>query len=256
MFHTRYIALVIAVSIAYGATYPNSTINVMKCETTEDCRKDCTCIPTDSAAGSICANQKVGEAELLKCQKCNDSSACPGSICVISGVCKTCLDRVQRLLIEECACISTAWLRKHGLLHAQLGKSNGASKVLCIPDSNLPCGTPGHILRDQSGTLVTYNEVCAERGDCIQSNMQVSQIRHDVDWSSHKSHGLELTSLSAHPSSSTASPSRIVAHAADLLNRYGLGLVVNMISQPSTIVYPPARSLCSRLQPTGTNNLK
>lgn len=102
-------------------------------------------------------------------------------------------------------CISTAWIRPQSLEHATIRRA-GVARVLCIP--GLPCGTPGHLLREcRNGIhrcdLITYREVCAQFGVCITSTAPVSQLSHTFGWASFrvvsKLSVLELTSLSAHP---------------------------------------------------------
>jgi len=138
----------------------------------------------------------------------------------------------------QASCVSTAWIQEHKLEHATLGSSHFA-KVLCVPGDKIPCGTPGHLLRSgQQGSLMTYREVCEIRADCIESSMLVSKLSHSFDWSRFKNaNGLELTSVSACPTSTPISPSRIVAVLADGLNRNGMGAICNFISElPSSVI--------------------
>lgn len=134
-------------------------------------------------------------------------------------------------------CISTAWLKERNLEHAAIRHADDAN-VMCIP--GLPCGTPGHILRECSSgrgkcKLVTYREACEGRPDCIESTVAVSQLNNAFDWSSYRSSTvegvtLELTSLSAHPHSKPWSPSRLIANVADHLNSIGLGSICNALA--------------------------
>lgn len=133
-------------------------------------------------------------------------------------------------------CISTEWLNRNNLHTATIRKDSSVAQVLCIP--GLPCGTPGHILRDELRRLVTYRQVCEQRLDCVRSKMKVSKITHAMDWSKFKSSDgkFELTSLSAHPNSTSWSPSRIIANLADLLNKSGLGTVNDTLLHTLDIV--------------------
>jgi len=134
---------------------------------------------------------------------------------------------------RSAACVSTEWVRKRGLEGETFGTPQIA-KVLCFPGGNIPCGTPGHLLRNvQDSTLISYQEACEHhRVDCIESSMLVSELSHSFDWSQFTTDDrLELTSVSANPSASASSLSRFVAVAADLLIRYGMGDFCNSIMQ-------------------------
>ena len=126
-------------------------------------------------------------------------------------------------------CVSTAWLRDNGVADAAI-RHSGAARVLCI--SGLPCGTPGHLLRNSNSKLVSYREICEHRADCVESVMPVSQLSHAFDWSQFTdSEGLlSLTSLSAHSHSTPLSPSRIIAHLTDRMNKVGLGSLSNAVA--------------------------
>lgn len=135
------------------------------------------------------------------------------------------------------SCIATAWLKQRGLENAAILHA-GFCAVFCIP--SLPCGTPGHLLRQCNKflrcTLVTYREVCETRSDCIESTTAVSQLSHSFEWSAFRAPGkeegttLELTSLSVHSLSSPSSPYRFIANAADRLNSMGLGSICNAVA--------------------------
>lgn len=133
----------------------------------------------------------------------------------------------------EPPCVSTEWLRMRRLLHEAIHHA-GSAPVLCVPAGELPCGTPGHLLRTTTDKLVSYQEVCEKRRDCVQSTMEVSQLSHAFDWSPFRSDDgtLSLTSLSAHPDAPAGAwtTSRIVAHAADMLNNAGFGFVSNFVA--------------------------
>lgn len=125
-------------------------------------------------------------------------------------------------------CVSTQWLAQRGLQRAVLRSSGPSEKhVLCIPDQELPCGTPGHLLRNfDTGKLASYQTVCEMRGDCIRTSMPVSQLSHNYDWAVYRTGMYELTSLSAHPETkSPFSPSRILAAFVDTLNKAGMGRI-------------------------------
>lgn len=126
-------------------------------------------------------------------------------------------------------CIATSWLSKRGLMDKAI-YHGGEADVLCI--AGLPCGTEGHILRQSDGTLRTFREICSERTDCTRDKTEVSQLSHEFNWSVFVSDegDLALTSLSAHPYSTTWSVSRRVAWLADRMNKSGYGRVCNMIA--------------------------
>lgn len=219
-----------------------------KCTVTADCTvANCTC-ETDSGR-SVCANKGTVVANTVKCANCTSDAQCNGDTCNKDVFkCTKCVQDAALSGTKECAvCVSTAWLKERNLLHARL-RDTGTSPVLCIPgNGNLPCGSPGHILRDSiSGKLRTYREVCAERMDCVASTMEVSQLNHRLDWSVYKSHGLALTSLSAHPLSTPMSPSRVVACIADFFNRIGLSSVINAVAiLPSRLPFEVISPLCA-----------
>ncbi|KAI0560743.1 hypothetical protein FGB62_102g022 [Gracilaria domingensis] len=132
-------------------------------------------------------------------------------------------------------CVETSWLKRNGLGHGIL-RERGASSVLCPP--NLPCATPGHLLRKcdiaSSCTLQTYAQTCKEREDCVYRCTEVSRLRNSVDWSmvsSSESNGISLylTSLSVHEHESRFPFSHGVAHLADWLNSRGLGDICDTV---------------------------
>lgn len=204
-----------------------------------ECPKGCACL------NKFCHNNTMWTAAKDACDKkhqCgnpNVTDQIPCSDCVeaaAAAAATTCWDGKTTEATESdknsTVCVSTVWLRQRGLAHATLGAPMFSS-VLCIPGTGkLPCGTPGHLLRDRDGALVSYEEVCRHRNDCVASAMLVSKLKHDFDWAVvEDDDGLQLTSLSAHPFSSPGSPSRIVAYVADNLNRLGLGQLCNIITQ-------------------------
>jgi len=222
--------------------FANST-----CTSNSTCVKGCSCqmLPM-SRGGGTCVNYELGIKEINKCTKCKVHEDCKakGDSCDITdGYCEQCVAAASKASSDACYCISTQWLKARNLLHARIRPTAIAitiAPVLCIPGiGGLPCGTPGHLLRDQSGKLVSYRQVCATRSDCIESVMEVSQLSHSYDWSPHNFGNFRLTSLSAHPLSSTTSlfsASRIIAHVTDLLNRAGLGFISNFIALlPSSV---------------------
>lgn len=134
-------------------------------------------------------------------------------------------------------CVSTTWLEQEGLSDAAIRNFESAP-VLCIP--GLPCATPGHLLREcksgeKSCTLITYQEQCRQRSDCISSTMPVSRLRNTFDWSVYQAIGsspdstIHLTSISANPSSGPLSFSFTLARVADALVRNGLGVLCDGI---------------------------
>lgn len=137
---------------------------------------------------------------------------------------------------QKPVCVSTKWLNERSLQHETLRHFPTPVGVLCIPGlADLPCATPGHILRACTGgscQLLTYREICASRADCVESTMPVSQLSHTWDWAQHyvesSSTRFELTSVSA--SSHAPSRSRMVAQVADSLNRAQLGHLCNLIA--------------------------
>jgi len=208
-----------------------------------DCPLGCAC-----SEHSLCIDKVVyGNATLA----CNKKFGCARAVKKDTDDCIDCYEMVTERALVPClpepsvnasksqymnqtadhnkqraSCVSSAWLLERNLHHATLG-SSGIAKVICLPDSSLPCGTPGHILRNAvNGRLVTYREVCAHRSGCIHSTMLVSKLSHSFDWSEFKT----LTSVSVHPSSSVLYLSRIVAAIANGLNRRGFGAVCNLIS--------------------------
>lgn len=129
-------------------------------------------------------------------------------------------------------CVSTQWLAERGIQRATVLRDFAPSRahVLCIPDADIPCGTPGHLLRAvATGELMSYRTICEDhRKDCVRSAMPVSQLSHNYDWSVYTDRvgTYELTSLSAHPDAeSKYSPSRLLATVVDTLNKAGLGRV-------------------------------
>jgi len=187
----------------------------------------------------------VALSSTLKCGLCLSDDDCGGGTC--HGVCEKCAIKAVKDAVKNCggtanvqststeggrlknACISTAWLKERDLEHASI-RAGTMSKVYCISD-NLPCATPGHLLRDTtSGKFLSYSEVCEMRLDCVESFMLVSQLDHTFDWSVYRSSNLELTSLSVHPLSTHAATAYLIANAADILNRAGLGVISNTIA--------------------------
>jgi len=212
-------------------TAKNISCNSTAAET--GCADTCEC---HESMGFCFAKARSDDIHSCHCKE-NDScefTNVTGDTCS-SELCPGCVSKVDLKSIATCVtaaenppCVSTAWLKSAGVAHATL-RHAGMASVLCIPGSTLPCGTPGHLLR-QGASLVSYREVCATR-TCVESAMHVSQLSHTFDWSVYKSvNGLELTSLSAHPDSYNMSPSRIIAKFADALNRAGLGSVTNAVA--------------------------
>ncbi len=90
--------------------------------------------------------------------------------------------------------------------------------------------------------LMTYKEVCENRGDCLKTNLAVSQLKHTYDWSSvyrkscDLSGSIYLTSLSMNPNDGKISVSYIMSRFAHALNENGLGKLTNYLSTvPSKI---------------------
>lgn len=261
-----------------AACRPTSAItkperNVQKrCSSTADCKGGgCDC----NADLKLCVDQGIAKAKSAACPTCATDADCPGSTCHESKKCQRCWLPAALDGIKAChdvgtaedvpepsnsrannsnipqsnsnshqdlaPCISTSWLRERGLEHAAI-HHGGTANVLCVPGlPELPCGTPGHLLREYASgsggcNLVTYREVCARRRGCIKSATAVSQLSHAFDWSQFKAAGalegstVQLTSLSAHPLSSPSSPSRFVAYLADRLNSAGLGALCNAVA--------------------------
>lgn len=201
----------------------------------------------------------------IECETCEGHSDCPGDrvgCFFVNGRCFLCVFSADEVAKKACVpttptpvaspsgvndstsknttgmpCIATSWLRKRGLQHAAI-RHGGVANVLCIPGTSLPCGTPGHILREctrerRECKFLTYREVCERRLDCINSATAVSQLSHTFEWSQFKAvaegTSLELTSLSAHPLSGLSSPSRIIAQVVHGLNSMGLGSLCNAV---------------------------
>jgi len=163
------------------------------------------------------------ETDPNPCAECLDSLA--------DAAAKSCVNKTNESKNSGAVCVSTAWLENRGLQLATIGTPR-FSNVLCLPGGKLPCGTPGHLLRGSDGVLISYREICERRSDCVATSMSVSQLSHSFDWSVVKNDdGVQLTSVSVHPFSSSVSPSRIVAVIADKLNSLGLGHLCNFIAQ-------------------------
>lgn len=132
----------------------------------------------------------------------------------------------------EPVCVETAWIERQGLGDG-IWEKYGDSRVLCV-DENLPCGTPGHLLRAcnaQGCSLKTYSEMCANKPDCIETVKPVARLRHNFDWSVVRSSGcsefgeIELTSVSQSVDAGLYSVPRFVAKTADFFNTNGLGFL-------------------------------
>lgn len=234
------------------------------CRKDSDCKQDgCRC-NTDGGRIFYCENREFTNRTALPCKKCVSSEDCLGSFCYTTkGICVSCYTDAFVVGVAAChmssaanetsgasnstsevsgatnsaseasgannttaPCIETAWLKKNDLMHQTI-RHAGTTRVLCIPA--LPCATPGHLLRRERA-LVSYGEVCETRTDCIESTAAVSQLSHTYDWSRYAAGSLELTSLSAHPESTSSSPSRLLATLADVLNKNGLGSVCNFVA--------------------------
>ena len=141
-------------------------------------------------------------------------------------------------------CVSSEWLERSRLMHAAT-IHYGEMSVLCIPkSSNLPCGTPGHLLRvrdtNDGCKLVSYQELCSTRFDCVKSSVRVSSLRHSFDWSSIRTPKaidgtwIEATSVSAYEHAKRWSISRFVAVIADTMNRNDFGILCDSIQSFST----------------------
>lgn len=135
-------------------------------------------------------------------------------------------------------CVSTLWIEKNGFSDGIM-KKFAKAPVLCIPD--LPCGTPGHALREcdigNKCRLHTYKEICEDRNDCVQSVMPVSRLRSSFDWSavtkttSDVSGSLTMTSISMHPDASYISVSRMIANVAEKLIQNGMGWAIDSMKK-------------------------
>jgi len=219
----------------------------------------------------MCYVPNVLSKSMRECNKCTSDSECSTS-CLSpeeGGVCKECASQATLLARTSCFptctgdeeeddedqciapdmtpfsgnCVATDWIENNG--HSDgIFKKMGNSRVLCIPD--FPCGTAGHMIRvcdrAQACQLKTYAQVCESRGDCTESVMPVSQLRHSYDWSRVSSSScassgsLYLTSVSKHPDASEYSLSTIIAFFGDTLNRNGLGLFTDvLITVPDSI---------------------
>lgn len=137
---------------------------------------------------------------------------------------------------EDPVCVETAWLQRNGLSHGVF-ENFGNARVLCVSE-DLPCGTPGHILRacNESGCMLkTYADVCSNNPECVETVKPVARLRHSFDWSVIRSSkcskfgNLQLTSLSQAENAGRYSSSRFIAHVADGLIRSGLGFVCDSI---------------------------
>jgi len=250
-------------SFIFGCIVILVTANEQKCEGTKDCTYIYQFLNQSMLTFSIlrtgifggclcfaetCINPLKLEEQKGKCSPCTLASGCTVPDFCLPGfkICNACFKNIKEEITASCfknenetqtipgtniawPCISTQWLVERGLQGAVLRNSGTSNQnVLCIPDDNgnIPCGTPGHLLREaNTGKLISYQTVCDERKDCIRSAMPVSQLSHDYDWSFYRTGKFELTSLSAHPDSKSNdyAPSRILAALADMLNTAGLG---------------------------------
>jgi len=176
------------------------------CRKDSDCKQDgCRC-NTDGGRIFYCENREFTNRTALPCKKCVSSEDCLGSFCYTTkGICVSCYTDAFVVGVAACHMSSAA------------NETSG------------PCATPGHLLRRERA-LVSYGEVCETRTDCIESTAAVSQLSHTYDWSRYAAGSLELTSLSAHPESTSSSPSRLLATLADVLNKNGLGSVCNFVA--------------------------
>ena len=200
------------------------------CSMDVDCSDGCSCIKLPNLSPFCAKNSVLQEASEPCTQICSSDRS--------SEQCLECGQSAMRKARKACTpqCISSQFLFERGLEHSAI-RHHGVADVLCIP--GLPCGTPGHLLRECSRTsdvscrLVSYDRVCRDRKDCIQSRMPVSQLKHSHDWSVYRvnsgSTSLSLTSLSADPEGSLFAPSYIVAKIADTLNAVGLGFICDSI---------------------------
>jgi len=201
----------------------------------------------------VCVSPLKLSTQQSKCPKCELTSGCTFPDICVPGlrICWSCFETFKKEVSAGCiksnntvtipgtnidlpVCVSTQWILERGLQHAVLRDSGAQMQpVLCIPDNNgdIPCGTPGHLLRDaNTRKLVSYQTLCDKRRDCISTSMPVSQLSHNYDWSRYRTENYELTSLSAHPHAKTQySPSRILAGIADMLNRAGMGRMCDLI---------------------------
>lgn len=139
--------------------------------------------------------------------------------------------------VTSTKCIESAWLKRNNVEQHSLA-NYGMAPVLCLPQSNLPCGTHGHLLNvceDGKRELRTYREVCARLGNCVASTMTVSQISHAYKWSKFETMlegqqaSVSLTSVSAHPESKWYSISRMVAFLVHRMNESGHGWICNIV---------------------------
>lgn len=235
--------------------------HVRFCQGTGDCGTlKCTCAKTKGTSIGTCAQPTLYRKDTAKCTTCSTDANCSTGKCqsvpdsiINRKICIDCAAKPQETAFSGCfakssatsaapfksgakktstppPCVSTVWLRNNGLANFAI-RHAGLARVLCIP--HLPCGTPGHLLRDGNSNLVSYREVCKyRRSDCVESVMSVSQLSHTFDWSQFRTidDSLSLTSLSAHPHSTRWSYSRIIAHLNDRMNKLGLGSVCNVVA--------------------------
>lgn len=124
---------------------------------------------------------------------------------------------------EEADCVSISWLKLHGhmngLLHYNNNNNFHMANVLCLPlEYNLPCGTRGHLLLREDGTMETYEAICKQKA-CVGTRMLVGRLRAAYEWSKVASKGLELTPFSV----GDTRISKFIARAAASIASVGLG---------------------------------
>lgn len=180
--------------------------------------RECVCICCDGVKPK-CVEYSNSTSSGVECQ-CNKEEEMP----------EASPEEAEAISTESVPCISTQWIENNDMSHGIL-KRGGLSSVLC--PTGLPCGTPGHLLRECNGVtcdLVTYAEVCRISGDCIESVEHVSQLSNQLDWSKFKVGQLSLTSLSVNPMSSKNSLSRFIAKVTDFMNGNGLGTLSDFVA--------------------------
>ena len=209
--------------------------NSQKCSFDDECTKaGCTCESDIDKEKSICYSLSAFAESIGSCEICTNDDQCEKECKILpegdgTSLCRSCVEEAVKIGKESCDCISTKWLRRNGYGHGIL-RSGGSTRVLCLP--GLPCGTPGHVLRHCQGSncvLRTYSEICDSRADCTETELEVSQLRHDFDWSVLSAGTLTMTSVSMHPHAKFISTSRIIAHLGYILNRMGYGVVSDSI---------------------------
>ena len=199
------------------------------CTSDKDCKNGCNCMKPKSRR-SFCAKKSVIAGDKTCELMCGQTSN--------SAKCDECSEQLLNKAMKSCeqaVCVSTKFLVSHGL-HGKAIRHFGSASVICIP--GLPCGTPGHLLREcneQVCKLVSYEQVCERRSDCVRTKMGVSQLKHSHDWSNYqvrtKHTTISLTSLSADASAtSSIAPSRILAKLIDTMNHVGLGKLSDVLA--------------------------